>query len=58
MLAAANNDTYTSVVTWAGSINLGHLVTDKMRDDVQKQGYTILTLSFGGSVRLGKQWIG
>lgn len=55
LLAAANNDTFVSVMTWAGSVNLGHLVTDKMRDDAQKQGYAILNFSFGGSVHLGKQ---
>lgn len=57
LLAAANNDAFVSVMTWAGSINLGHLVTDKMRDDARKQGYAILNFSFGGSVHLGKQWI-
>ena len=39
------------------NIDIGHLVTDKMRDDAQKQGYAILNLSFGGSECLGKQWI-
>ncbi len=57
LLAAANNDTYASVVTWAGSINLEHRVTDQMRADAERQGYATLSLSFGGSLRLGKQWI-
>ena len=58
LLAAARNDTFVSVMTWAGSINLGHLlVDDQMRVDAQKQGYAILNFSFGGSAHLGKQWI-
>jgi dipeptidyl aminopeptidase/acylaminoacyl peptidase len=57
LLAAASSNTFSSVLTWAGALELGDMATPEMRSEAAKQGYTLMEFGWREPLKLSKKWI-
>lgn len=57
LLAAASNENYKSVVTWAGADDLTILLTDEMRAQAAEFGYAVMEFEWREPLNLGQKWI-
>ncbi|WP_320127448.1 alpha/beta fold hydrolase [uncultured Sphaerochaeta sp.] len=57
LITAGSSNTFSSVLTWAGALNLGEMATAEMRAEADKQGYTMMTFDWRDSLKLSKKWI-
>lgn len=57
LLAASNNDTYKSVATWAGALELADMVSTSMREEAMRTGQTKMEFDWRDSLDLSKEWI-
>ncbi|MDO5715521.1 MAG: alpha/beta fold hydrolase [Tissierellia bacterium] len=56
LLAAAENNTYRSVLTWAGAIDLASMNTDENYAIAKEQGYYPLEFDWRDPLKLGLEW--
>ncbi|AEV28635.1 prolyl oligopeptidase family protein [Sphaerochaeta pleomorpha str. Grapes] len=57
LLAAGSSNTFSSVLTWAGALELGDMATPEMRSEAEKQGYTFMEFEWREPLKLSKKWI-
>ncbi|MCY1151773.1 MAG: alpha/beta fold hydrolase [Sphaerochaetaceae bacterium] len=57
LLAASNNETYKSVATWAGALELVDMVSAQMREEAMATGQTKMEFGWRDSLDLSKEWI-
>lgn len=57
LLAAARDKRFASVATWAGSLDLSTMVTDKMREEAAAKGYAVMEFEWRDSLELSQNWI-
>lgn len=57
LLAAGSSNTFKSVLTWAGALDLRDMATPEMRSEAKSQGYTYIEFGWREPLKLSKKWI-
>ena len=57
LLTAAEHEQFKSVLTWAGAMDLGNLLTDEMYDEAKKNGSAVMEFDWREPLNLGLQWM-
>lgn len=57
LLAAARDNRFASVLTWAGALEIGDMATEEMRKEAKEKGYTLMTFDWRDPLELSEQWI-
>ncbi len=57
LLTAAEHEQFKSVLTWAGAMDLGNLLTDEMYEEAKKNGSAVMEFDWREPLNLGLQWM-